>query len=105
MTKRKKREAKASLLCLLRDIMPAFHTGILVHADAQRGAEADKVDEAGKAAPAFIVADGLQGDVTFFGEPAAADVLRDAHGAHIAADLAGVNLEHGRSPLSFVHGS
>lgn len=75
MIKRKKREAKASLLCLLRDIMPAFHTGILVYADAQRGAEADKVDEAGKAASALIVADGLQGDVTFFGEPAAADVF------------------------------
>ena len=95
MVKRKKREAKASLLCLLRDVVFAFHAGILVHADAQRGAEADEVDEAGEAAPAFIVADGLQGDIAFFGEPAAADVLRDAHGAHIAANLAGVNLEHG----------
>ena len=56
---------------------------------------ADEVDEAGEAAPAFIVADGLQGDIAFFGEPAAADVLRDTHGAHIAANLAGVNLEHG----------
>lgn len=50
-------------MCLLRDVVFAFHAGVLVHADAQRGAEADEVDEAGEAAPAFIVADGLQGDV------------------------------------------
>ena len=63
MAKRKKREAKASLLCLLRDVVFAFHASVLAHADAQRGAEADEVDEAGEAAPAFIVADGLQGDI------------------------------------------
>lgn len=81
---------------LLRDVAFTFHAGVFVHADAQCRAEADKIDETGKIAPALIVADGLEGDVALFGEPPAADVLRDTHGAHIAPNLAGVNLKHGR---------
>lgn len=40
----------------LRDIVFALNAGVFVYADAESGAKANKVDEAGEVAPAFIIA-------------------------------------------------